>query len=385
MPQPWPQAPSPRRLLRRGLMVCALVTLLTGCQTARYYQQAVAGQYEIFARRELIETILTRTNTSPKLHNQLQLVLELRCFAETNLHLKIDGQYAKYADLGRRHVVWNVCAAPEFSLEPKQWWYPVVGRLKYRGYFSEWDAQQCGAQLAQEGYDVYVGGVDAYSTLGWFKDPVLNTFIHDEPAELAELLFHELAHQRVFAPSDTDFNEAFATAVGEEGARRWLTAQGDAKAPAAYEQHLHRHAQFVALILRTREELKQVYGEESGHKPHRHPAPGSEPLVAAKRAGKAAALARLRAQYNQLKASWGGYAGYDSWFQRPLNNAQLNTVATYYTLVPAFQHMLANHGGDLEKFYAEAKATAALPKEKRQERMTALAKSAGGVVDVETP
>ena len=372
MPQLLPAAHSRRRLLRRGLLLCAVLTLITGCQTARYYQQAVAGQYEILAQREPIETVLIRTNTSPALRDQLQLVLELRRFAERELKLKIDGQYANYADLGRRHVVWNVYAAPEFSLEPRQWWYPVVGRLTYRGYFAEPDARTCGAWLAKQGYDVYVGGVDAYSTLGWFKDPVLNTFIHDAPAELAELLFHELAHQRVFAPSDTDFNEAFATAVGEEGARRWLAVQGDAQARAAYEEHLRRDAQFVALILRAREALKQIYGEESGHGPRKNPVSGSAPLVAARRAEKAARLARLRANYEQLKTSWGGYGGYDAWFQRPLNNARLNTVATYYTMVPAFQRMLANHNGDLQKFYAEAKATAALPKEKRQERMAAL-------------
>jgi predicted aminopeptidase len=379
MRQPLPAATSRRRLLRRGLLIVACWTLLAGCKTARYYQQAVAGQYEILARREPIETVLSRTNTSPALREQLQLVLELRRFAATNLHLPIDGQYAKYADLGRRHVVWNVYAAPEFSLEPRKWWYPVVGRQKYRGYFSEPDARACGVQLAQEGYDVYVGGVDAYSTLGWFKDPVLNTFIHDDPAELAELLFHELAHQRVFAPSDTDFNEAFATTVGEEGARRWLASRGDTTARAAYEAHLRRDAKFVALVLRAREELQQVYGEESGHKPRRQPVPGSEPLVAARRADKAAVLDRLRSNYEKLKISWGGYAGYDPWFQRPINNAQLNTVATYYTLVPAFQRMLANHGGHLQKFYAEAKATASLPKEKRQERMAALGNQASPV------
>ena len=359
-----------RRFHRRVVLFCAMAAFVTGCRSVGYYRQAVAGQYEIFSKREPIPAVLARTNAPPALRRKLQLVLDLREFAERELHLKTDGHYAKYADLGRRYVVWNVYAAPEFSLEPKKWWYPVVGSLKYRGFFSEEDARACAAQLAQEGYDVHVGGVDAYSTLGWFKDPVLNTFIHHSAPDLAETLFHELAHQRVFARGDTDFNEAFATCVGEEGARRWLAAHGDAPARADYELELRRKDQFVALVMRAREELKKVYGEETARAQAE-----TEPLAAAKRARKAEVIAQLRADYAQLKASWGGYAGYDGWFQRPINNAQLSTVATYQTLVPAFQQLLARAGGDLPKFYRDAKALAALSKEHRQERMNELARA----------
>jgi predicted aminopeptidase len=275
--------------------------------------------------------------------------------------------------LGRRFVVWNVYATPEFSLEPKKWWYPVVGSLKYRGFFSEKDARSTGERLAKDGYDVFVGGVEAYSTLGWFKDPLLNTFIHHSPSDLAEILFHELAHQRVFAKGDTDFNEAFATAVGEEGTRRWLAAHGDAKERAKFEEEIRRKDQFVALVMNAREELRVVYGEENEATP-RTASKLSREQIAGRRAAKDAVIARLRSNYASLKTEWGGYAGYDDWFKRPINNARLNTIAAYYTLVPAFNELLARHQGDLQKFYAESKAMAELSKEKRQERIAALAR-----------
>lgn len=347
----------------------ALALLATGCNTVRYYHQAAAGQYEVFSRQEKITSLLARTNTPPELRVKLELVLRLREFAERELHLKTGGHYAKYADLGRPYVVWNVYAAPEFSVEPKRWWYPIVGRLKYRGFFAEADARACAAQLAQEGHDVYVGGAEAYSTLGYFKDPVLNTFIHHPPADLAETLFHELAHQRLFASGDTDFNEAFATAVGEEGARRWLAQHGDEAMRAEYEKDLQRQRQFVALVLKARGALKKAYE-------------GSGPDES-KRAAKEQIIVQLRADYAQLKVSWNGYRGYDGWFQRPINNARLNTVATYFTLVPAFQQLLAKHGGDLPAFYAAAEAVAALPKDGRHEKLLALANAAPTVTSAQ--
>ena len=373
MSLPAPSTPRKRRPFRRRVVLfCSLAVLITGCSSVGYYRQAIGGQYEILAKREPIKEVVARAETPPALREKLQLVLDIREFAERELQLKTDGHYAEYADLGRRYVVWNVYAAPEFSLEPKKWWYPVVGRLKYRGFFSEKDARAYGSQLAREGYDVCVGGVDAYSTLGFFKDPVLNTFIHNEPADLAETLFHELAHQRVFAKGDTDFNEAFATAVGEEGARRWLAAHGNEKSRADYQLELRRKDQFVALVMNTREELKQIYGEEFAYAPHLLEKRVSEPIVDDKRARKIEVIAKLHADYEKLKESWGGYSGYDNWFKRPINNARLNTVATYQTLVPAFQRLLAHSNGDLRKFYADAKALASLGKDQRYERMAKL-------------
>ncbi|MCX6929740.1 MAG: aminopeptidase, partial [Verrucomicrobia bacterium] len=255
----------PGRLLRKWLLALALllaVLAMSGCRTLSYYSQAIKGQYQIVACQQKIEKLVADPQTPAPLKTKLQLVQSLRTFAAKDLQLPVDGHYEKYADLHRPFVVWNVEAAPEFSLEPKAWWYPFVGSLEYRGYFAKPGAEKYGAWLQTKGYDVYVGGVPAYSTLGWFKDPVLNTFIFDPEPDLAETLFHELGHQRVFASGDTDFNEAFATTVGQEGARRWLRAKGDPEALEKYRAGLRRTTQFARLIADTRERLETLYGDE---------------------------------------------------------------------------------------------------------------------------
>jgi predicted aminopeptidase len=324
----------------------ALLIVLPGCQSFGFYGQAIKGQCQIYFRQRPIKTALADANVSSETKEKLGLVLQLREFAEKELSLKANGHYLKYADLNRRFVVWNVNAAPEFSLEPKRWWYPVVGRLKYRGYFSEKLARKYGAALAKEGYDVFVGGVEAYSTLGWFRDPVLNTFIQHSPADVAEIIFHELSHQRVFASGDTDFNEAFATAVAEEGVRRWLQAISTTNALQEYLASQQRNEQFVRIVEDAREQLKKVYGEPGEAK--------GAPVVASdaiKREQKEHVIAELKSRYAALKADWGGSSEFDGWFARPVNNAQLNTIATYYDLVPAFRRLLQAHHGNLEEFF----------------------------------
>jgi predicted aminopeptidase len=366
--------------LKRAMCFGVLLLMVagfSGCQTFSYYRQAIQGQYEIVANRESIEKLIADPQTASALKTKLELILRLREFAEQELKLPANGHYLRYAHVDRQYVVWNVHAAPEFTLDPKTWWYPVVGRLKYRGYFSE-AAALCYAQtLREQGLDVYVEGVEAYSTLGWFRDPVLSTFIHHGEAGLAEIIFHELAHQRVFAHGDTDFDEAFATAVGEEGVRRWLLAKGDS---AAYEKYLaghRRHLQFVRLVMEARSELEAIYG---GQNP---PAMGlgngsRETASDSKLRQKAAVIAKLRGQYAQLKSQWGGPSGYDDWFAQPLNNAQLNTVATYEELVPAFARLLEASGGDLEKFYAEAQRLTKVAKDRRHDQLRELADTSPG-------
>ena len=287
----------------------------------------------------------------------------------------MDGHYRKYVDVHRPFVVWNVEAAPEFSMEPKSWWYPLVGSLDYRGYFSERGAQRYGRWLEKKGYDVYIGGVEAYSTLGWFKDPVLNTFIFNAEPDLAETIFHELGHQRVFARGDTDFNEAFATTVGQEGARRWLQSKGDAVIRSNYLAELRRTREFARLIMTTRERLQALYGDERNEE-------GKVKATKKKRdvpreslrEEKRQLFARLQGEYAELKKQWGGETDYDDWFAKPLNNAKLNSVAAYYDLVPGFEHLLELNGGDLEKFYAAAERLALQPKKERQQRLRTLGK-----------
>jgi predicted aminopeptidase len=311
------------------------------------------------------------------LRQRLVLVNDLREFARIELALPVDGHYVHYVDLKRPAVVWNVQAAPEFSLEAKTWWYPIVGSLDYRGYFSERGAHQYGEWLKRKGFDVYYGRATAYSTLGWFRDPVLNTFLFGPEPELAEVLFHELGHQQVFAPGDTDFNEAFATTVGEEGARRWLRARGGPDQTEGYEIALRRNREFVALVMQTRGRLEQLYGDYRD----------SEGKLRANRNGLAAPpdelrrqkterLERLREEYQTLKSRWGGFAEYDAWFQRSINNAKLNSVANYYDLVPGFERLLALNAGDLTGFYHEAARLAKMPKEDRHQWLRILAQGA---------
>jgi predicted aminopeptidase len=341
-----------------------LIFVLSGCNTLSYYTQAVHGEYEILAHRQSVDKLIANPKTPAKLKQQLELVQQLRAFAKAELKLPIDKNYEKYVDIHRKYVVWDVQAAPEFSLEPKTWRYPFVGRLAYRGYFSEKSARECGGRLAKEGFDVYVDGVDAYSTLGWFKDPLLSTFIDTSEPELAELLFHELGHKRVFAAGDTDFNEAFATTVGEEGTRRWLRSKCATTLLESYEQSISREVQFVHLITATRERLQMVYTAKNPPVP-----------VAELRRQKQAVFDDLRRQYGELKRSWDGYSGYDDWFAHDLNNAKLNTVANYFDYVPGFEQLLRSNGGDLEKFYAAAQRLSKEPIDKRHAELRALARA----------
>lgn len=334
--------------------------LLAGCETSRFYGQAIRGQWQMLTAPEPISQVLARTNTPPELAAKLQLVLRLREFATTNLHLPAKSHYLSYADLGRSNVVWNVYAAPEFSLESRTWWYPMVGALKYRGYFREAMARDYAERLhRKEGGDVFVGGVSAYSTLGWFEDPVLNTFIEDDEAELADLIFHELTHQRVFIRGDTDFNEALATAYAQAGVRRWFRATNQPEALARYEQSLAAEREFAWLVLATREKLRTLYAT----------APTNAPLEAATierlRAGKQEILAGMRATYRQEAATWDAAGDYANWFAREVNNARLNTVATYLELVPKFAAAMERIGDD-EKFFREMHRLGRLSNEARR-------------------
>ena len=375
-PAPEKSRSSPLRKRLAALAVAAVVTALSGCRTLTFYGQAAKGQYALLAHGQRIQKLLADPQTPGPLRERLRLLLDLRVFAEQKLKLPVNGHYQRYVDVHRPFVVWNVEAAPEFSLQPKTWWYPLVGSLEYRGYFSERGAGNYGSWLEKKGCDVYLGGVQAYSTLGWFKDPVLSTFIFEPDGDLAEVIFHELGHQRVFARGDTDFNEAFATTVGQEGARRWLRAQGLTTQYEAYQAELRRTAQFARLIMDTRAQLATLYGDERNEwgklkaTNQKRQVPRQE-----LRREKQRILDRLRGAYSGLKAQWGGDTEYDAWFSRQLNNAKLNSVAAYYDLVPGFQQLLKIDGGDLEKFYQGAERLSKMPEKQRHHLLRLLAQA----------
>lgn len=356
-----------------GAALLLAVLGLSGCHTIGFYGQAVKGQYQIIAHQRSIAKLLTEADTKPQLKQRFELLDDFRTFASNDLKLPAGSHYRNYLDVHRPFVVWNVEAAPEFSMEPKTWWYPFLGSLEYRGYFSKSEATNYATYLRAKGFDVSVGGVAAYSTLGWFKDPVLNTFIFEEDADLAEIIFHELAHQRLFTRGDTDFNEAFATTVGQEGARRWLKARGNTAGLSAYLAHLQRSDQFVHLVMSTRAKLEALYGDqltEDGKikATAKNKAATSDEL----RQRKQRVFNEMTAEFRQLKANWGGDAEYDGWFAHPINNAHLNSVAAYYDFVPAFEQLLAANGGDMEKFYKAAEQLSKKPKAVRHEQMRSL-------------
>ena len=330
--------------------VLAAAALAAGCSNVGYYLQSFDGQMRLLQARQSMDAVIANPATPPALKAKLQRVLEIRSFASRELKLPDNLSYRGYADLRRQYVVWNVFAAEEFSVEPRQWCFPIAGCVGYRGYFAQADAEAFAQELREQGLDAFVAGVPAYSTLGWFDDPVLNTFVNYPDHELARLIFHELAHQVAYTRGDSEFNESFAVAVELDGMQRWIAAHGDDKVRADSERSRQRRASFTALVLRYRDELAALY---------------RTPLSPAlKRERKAQALAAMKEDYLRLKAEWGGFAGYDRFFVT-VNNANLASVALYHGLVPQFQRLLARHHGDLAAFYEEVRKLAALDKQER--------------------
>lgn len=344
------------------IVVVAMLLVLAGCTHVPYYIQSVRGQLDVWQRERAIDEVIADPATPEALREKLAAVLRMREFASRELGLPDNASYRRYADLGRPYVVWNVFAAPEFSTQPVQWCFPVAGCVGYRGYFSRNQADEFAAQLSAEGRDVFVGGVPAYSTLGWFDDPALNTFIRYPDPGIARLIFHELAHQIVYVRDDSEFNESFAVAVEREGVSRWIALHGGPKDKQSYERMQQYRDGFVRLVAAYRERLEALY--ESGL--------GTEPM----RERKKQLFAAMTREYQQLKTAWGGFKGYDPWFAQQPNNANLASVSMYTRKVAAFQALLAREGGDLPRFYAAVKALAQLDKRERDERLLKLAPDA---------
>jgi predicted aminopeptidase len=320
---------------------------LVGCANIGYYAQAVNGQLEVYSKTRAIEEVIADPAVDAKVKDKLAQVLRIRQYASGELGLPDNDSYRVYADLERPFALWNVFATPEFSLKPTEWCFLMTGCVAYRGYFSKQGAADFAAKLRAEGADVFVGGVTAYSTLGWFHDPVLNTVINRPLAEIAGLIFHELAHQRLYVQGDTAFSESFAMTIEYEGVRRWLEANGTPADYDKYQAQMKRREEFATLAAKTRERLEALY--ESGA------------TTAQKHAGKALVFEELRTEYAQLKERWNGYAGYDGWFAQDLNNAHLVSLGMYHRHIPAFQALLARHRGNLPAFYRAAAEIGHLP------------------------
>ena len=329
-----------------------LVSVLQGCSGFSYYQQAIGGQYDLLSRRVEINTLINNKETPEKLKLKLETVLRIKSFSENEMMMGASNSYSQYSDLQRDYVVWNVSASPTLSLTPLQWCYPIVGCQSYRGYFHQDMAIKEASRLQQQGYDTWVGGVSAYSTLGWFEDPALNTFIFRADADLAALLIHELSHQILYIKGDTAFNESFATAVEIEGLKRWLKQQEQEQLLMTYQLKRKEKALFIDTISQTTKKLKNLYSSDLSEE--------------AKTIKKEQLISALKTSYKEAvaKTSLPGY--YVHWFDE-VNNAKLAAISNYYYYVPAFSAMIESADGDMASFYRHVKTLSEKDKHVRNE------------------
>jgi predicted aminopeptidase len=357
------------KLRWKWIIFVGSMALIAGCAQLGYYMQAMQGQFALLSDAKPIEEWLSDPAVEDSLKTRLAKVRQIRQFAAEELGLPDNQSFKTYADLKRSYVLWNVVATPELSLKPFQWCFPIAGCVNYRGYYNKNEANAYAAEMRREGYDVQVSGVPAYSTLGWFSDPVLSTFIQYPEGQLAKLVFHELAHQVAYAKDDSKFNESFAVAVEEAGIERWMEKYGNEKTRQAYLEYEGRRQDFLALLMKYRNQLELNYEREASN--------------AEKRKQKEFIFEALKDEYQAVKASWGGYSGYDRWFAEPLTNAHLSAIATYHDLVPGFKAMLLREKS-FGKFYAAVRTLSALDKETRHYQLAQFAKSQSLTAKVET-
>lgn len=347
--------------LLKWLLVICQVVWLTGCVNLPYYAQAVGGHMDLLHRSKPISTMIADPDVDLQLRDRLSRVVILREFASRELKLPDNKSYTSYADLQRPYAVWNVFASPELSVELKKWCFIKAGCVGYRGFFSQAKAERYAEKLKDEGYDTYVGGIRAYSTLGWFNDPILNTFIGSPEMDLARLIFHELAHQVVYVPGDTVFNESFATAVEHEGVARWFESNGSVSEQVAFNVRHEMETVFTELVLDHRKKLQVVFASDISD--------------AEKRAAKAQVFDDLHEEYRHVKATQPAFNRYEAWFKQQPNNARLATVAIYTQLLPAFQALLEQQDRDMAQFFTVVKEISKLTQEERASVLQAAAEA----------
>ncbi|MBL4826803.1 MAG: aminopeptidase [Spongiibacteraceae bacterium] len=361
--------------LLKALVCVLLLVLLSGCTSINYYAHLAKGQLAMLSQRQSIVSLLESDELDPDLRARLLQVQRIRQFSSSQLGLADNDSYRYYTDLKRPYAIWNVFAAPAFSIMPMQWCFPFAGCVSYRGYFSEESAQAFADQLKEKGLDTYVGGVAAYSTLGWFDDPVLNTFLGKDETRLAALLFHELAHQQVYLPGDTDFNESFARCVEIAGVKRWLNTQGQTSQIDQYLQQQAIKNDFVEMMLALQASLDTLYQQTL---------PDEK-----KRIAKRQRIENfLHQTYPEFKTRWNGYSGYDLWVKGKtaqgesntgplvLNNAKLSTIASYHRWLPAFEQLLLDVEGDFKQFYQQVEQMSEWESGRRQQTLEQLDKRA---------
>ncbi|WP_397450743.1 aminopeptidase [Pseudomonas sp. NA-150] len=340
----------------RGVALLALL-LLGGCSSISYFGQLASGQLQLLHERQPVSSIIADPNSDPKLRDHLIKSQQARVFASSHLHLPDNQSYRLYVDIGRPYVVWNVFATEEFSLDAINHCFPIAGCVAYRGYYKPGDARGEAALQRLAGKDVYLSGVETYSTLGWFDDPIISSMLTWGDERVAALIFHELAHQRFYVKDDSEFNESYANFVEQEGGRQWRAERG--LAPEKVSDATQRD-QFTQMVLDTRDRLQKLYAE---------PLPPTE-----MRARKAAEFERLRNDYRQLRDSqWAGDHRYDRWIDAPMNNAKLLPFGLYDQWVPSFAALYKQVGGDWPAFFSAVEKLGGLPEVERKAALRKLA------------
>ena len=331
------------KMIYRIIVAAALIATiigLTACGNISYYYQATKGQLDLLRKRTPVSQLINDRETPEPLRQRLILADQIRRYGISQLGLEGSKGFSQYSDLGRKYVTWNIVAAPEYSVNPKTWCFPIAGCVAYKGFFKQSQAIEEADLLRDQGYDILLYGVSAYSTLGWFADPLLNTFINYPDTDLAALLFHELAHQIVYVKDDSAFNEAFATAVEIEVLNNWLIQKGNQTEILALQQMREKQNRITEMVLDFRQRLKKAY--QSPDKAQR----------------KVELFAQMREAYEEVKQNENNTPYYDWWFSQDLDNADLIAVATYYRLVPAFSKMIENARGNLAEFFNQVKILA---------------------------
>ena len=337
------------KTIARVLALAGIGCALAGCSTVGYYAHLATGEMAVLRARVPIKQLIADPQVDPSLRARLQLALRARAFASATLKLPRNKSYTTYADIHRPFVMWNVFATPALSLQPVEHCFLFAGCVAYQGFYQHDRAELLADKLKQQGDDVWIGGVPAYSTLGHFADPLLSTMDRWSDDEMIGTIFHELAHQQFYVKNDTAFNESFATFVQREGLREW---HADNHLPSPDPVEAARQRQFTELALATREKLKALYA--------------SDIADAVKRERKAQIFADMHRDYEHLRdTGWHGYAGYDPWFDTPPNNAKLLPFGLYDRGVPAFATLFKRCDGDWTRFYAAVRKIGSEPAAQR--------------------
>ena len=342
----------------RYFVLFLILVSLSGCSSIDYFSHLAKGQFDLLWQRESVDKLIAADDTPDRLRERLQLSLRVRLFAEEQLHLPVDEAYSSYVDLGRPYVVWNVYAAPALSFQAYTWCYPLLGCMAYRGFYDEARAHAAAKELEAEGYEVKVGGVQAYSTLGYFDDPLLNTFLFQSEPGFIELLVHELAHRKLYIKDDTAFNENFATAVAYLGTEQWYRSLNQDDQFSRFDLYKQRYQLLIDFLLGYKDKLLQVYTDP-------------ELSDEQKRQQKKQLMQSLHDDYSELKEQQKWDNRYDRWVYS-MNNASFATLSNYQQWVPAFVRLYEQHNSQWPAFYAAVEALSAKEKAERDQVLKSL-------------